>query len=118
MEQGVKYEFIVPSDLVEDFRRFVISEFNLVANDANRRPEPTIGCIEQHQFKSLAVTHYRVLNSEGRRKVLLEVPIEPSGYWVDTEGEAVDGFFSRFAKMKATATCKLVSISPQLPGPD
>jgi hypothetical protein len=97
LERDITYKFIVPPNVVDQFKSLVKNEFKRLAENVNSAPKLSnlcIGSIEQDKFKSLAVTHYRILNSEkGSKKVFFEVPIAPCGYWVNTEGEAVDGFF-------------------------
>lgn len=122
MKNGVEYEFIVPSNLVSEFTEFVKNDIKHAPGNGDNRLIPeklSISCVDPGGFKSLAVTHYRILYSGGDKQILFEVPIGPCGYWVKTEGEAVEGFYIRFSKMKDSARTKRLSevLQPEK-GPD
>jgi hypothetical protein len=120
LEKEIPYEFIVPSNRVNELRELIQNEFNPQARDSQKLidlKKLLIWCVDQAKYKRLAVTHYRVLNFKGddpQRRIFFEVPIGPCGYWVETDGEAVDGFYNRFADMRKTARSRELSSPPQL----
>jgi hypothetical protein len=121
LAQGILYEFIVPSNRVNDLKGLILNEFDWQVKDSPSHMDLTRLCIksiEKDEYKSLAVTHYRVLNFKSdelsQKRIFFEVPIAPCGYWVETEGEAIDGFYMRFADMRKRAKLEEVSNPTQL----
>jgi hypothetical protein len=72
--------------------------------------------IQYEKYRRLAVTHYRVLQSKERTKVFFEVPVGSCGYWVETQGSAVDDFFVRFDEMTKEPRVQGIS-NPSQPTP-
>jgi hypothetical protein len=112
IKEGIKYDYVIPSDKEKEFRQYVESEFERTTMSPDSKRLLSIGCVRHDRFKSLAVTHYRVLISKDAMKVLFKLPIKTCDYWVDTEGEAVAGFLSRFEEMKEEAKCQPINSSP------
>jgi len=54
--------------------------------------------LEEHEFQSVAVTDYFILEPDTDAIVLLELPLQVRGYWIPVDREAAVGLVERFRK--------------------
>ena len=108
LANNVRYEFLVPKDLVCDFTEMINSIALLENNDGNETGLRLWGA-EEDEFKRQAVTHYRILTPKGskKREAYFEIPVDPRVYWVKAKDEAAADFFNRFDKMKKEVFCNV-----------
>jgi hypothetical protein len=95
IERNVTYTFIMPSSDDNDSVRESLEQIFSAHKD-----QLIIQEVDAETFRSLAVTHYIVLNPEDYSpRVLLELPIVSRDFWIEVESEAAYGFVSRFRHM-------------------
>jgi hypothetical protein len=54
--------------------------------------------LEEHEFQSIAVTDYFILDPDSDATVFLELPLQQRGYWIAVDREAAVGLVERFRK--------------------
>ena len=54
--------------------------------------------LEEHEFQSVAVTDYFILDPDADPAVYLELPLQARGYWIAVDREAAIGLVERFRK--------------------
>jgi hypothetical protein len=54
--------------------------------------------VEEHEFQSVAVTDYFILDPDADSTVFLELPLQARGYWIAVDREAAIGLVERFRK--------------------
>jgi len=52
--------------------------------------------LAEHEFQSVAVTDYFILDPDSDAAVFLELPIQTRGYWIEVDREASIGLVERF----------------------
>ena len=52
--------------------------------------------LAEHEFQSVAVTDYFILDPDADAVVFLELPIQTRGYWIEVDREASIGLVERF----------------------
>jgi len=97
IDRGVRYTFIMPAtDDTEPAGETLKQIFSKHTDLLTVQPVP------HETFRSLAVTHYIILNpdsGEMNPRVLLELPIPQRDYWIEVSSEAAFGFTARFRHM-------------------
>jgi hypothetical protein len=95
IERQVGYTFIMPSSDDNDSVRESLQQIF-----SDHAGQLTIQEVDAEVFRSLAVTHYIVLNPDDYNpRVLLELPIISRDYWIEVASEAAYGFVARFRHM-------------------